>query len=607
MRIKYFIIPVFVLFFSVGLIPNFAQALIDKDKYEILIQPQPKEINFLNKAYRVNSQKEISISANIIEEKKAANYFVHLFEGKFGKEIKINFESPNENQIKILFDLCEIKNVDNTQFYEISINEEQNSINIKSPSQLGLLFGAVTLSEFFEKSNEKILINLFEIKDYPDFSRRIISANPKPEDIFVLMDFALKNKIETIAIASRQYSWFQVDNDYLLLFKKIKEWKDKFGGPNIMQMHNIYEEKQIEISSEKDLNGLKEVIKTGIENGADKLMILADDTPPFKYGEGYVLTSENDKQKFKHMADAHCYLMDEIKNWMLENSLYSELYYVPPFYTYEDMHYGDMELFKDTHWEDDAFKPLYRDLNYIGANMPEDVFIIWTGPYVRSRKISTDDIKDWTKNLKGTIPFLWDNTIYSHNHFISSPMFTAWENDFPSDFNTVTAGNGIFVNGDANSEDSKASVVTVNDYMWNSKNYSPEKSISFAMNRIYGKENTKLLLEFKEAELSLRKTIGERKLWFESDTLWSVIRKIRFTTGKNPFDYHLNYTRLKALRLQLKNSVPDPVNKNLFIEKCKSIYKTRNELLESLKTKLPVTAERLKKSVIELPDFNKIQ
>lgn len=211
------------------------------------------------------------------------------------------------------------------------------------------------------------------------------------------------------------------------------------------------------------------------------------------------------------------------------------------------------------------------------------------------------------KNLNGRIPFLWDNTIYSHNPFISTPMFSAWENDFPLDFSTATAGNGIFVNGDANSEDSKASSVTINDYMWNSKNYSPQNSINNAMNRIYGKENTALLLDFKDAELSLRKTIGERKLWFESDTLWSVIRKIRFTTEKNPFDYHLNYTRLKGLRLQLKNSVPEPVDKNLFIDNCKSIYNKRNEIINELGKKLPVVADRLKKNIIELPDFNKIQ
>lgn len=606
MRKIYLLILLIVSFLAGKTFPAFAQSLVEKNSFDILFQPEPKEIIYLNKAFQISSLDELSIIAESIAETKAAEYLKHLLKEKFGAEIQIDSKSSGK-KVKIVFESEEIKNSINKQQYEINFDGNENSIIVKSGSQIGLLFASVTLSELFEKKDDLFFINLASVKDYPDFSRRIISANPSTENIFALLDFALKNKIETIAIASRQYPWYEVSENYKNLFAKIKVWKDKFGGPSIMQMHNIYEEKHIEISNENDINGLKEVIKTGIEYGADKLMILADDTPPFKFGDGYILTSENDKQKFKHMAEAHCYLMSDLKKWINENSFESELYYVPPFYTYEDMHYGDIELFKNTQWEKSVYEPLYRDLNYIGANMPEDIFIIWTGPYVRSRKISEDDLKDWAKNLNGRIPFLWDNTIYSHNPYISSPMFSAWDNDFPNNFNSLTAGSGIFVNGDVCSEDSKVSAVTVNDYMWNSKNYVPGNSSKTAMKRIYGEEYLSLIYEFKDAELNLRNTIGERKLWFESDTLWSVIRKIRFITEKNPFDYHLNYTRLKALRLQLKNSAPEPVDKKLFINKCEMLYSKRNEVLEKLKMKLPEVAESLKKITVELPDFEKIQ
>ena len=279
----------------------------------------------------------------------------------------------------------------------------------------------------------------------------------------------------------------------------------------------------------------------------------------------------------------------------------------PLFYTYEDMHYGDMELYKNTPWEDDAYKPLCRDLNYIGLNMPDDVFVIWTGPVVRSRTISENDINDWTYNLKGITPFLWDNTIYSHNPFISTPLFSAWDNDLPADFSVRTAGNGMFINGDANSEDSKATVITTNDYMWNSRKYSPEKSLNKAMMRLYGEENSELILKLREVELSLRKTKGERELWFESDTLWTIIRKIRFIHTKNPFYYHYNYTRMKALRLQLKGSVPEPIDKKDFINKCITIDKDRKEILDKLQNNLPEVTFELKKLLLELPDFNEIQ
>jgi len=572
------------------------------------VQPEPKQIINFNKSINLSVPAEILIPIRNDQEQKAFNYLVHLFDEKFNE--KVNFRSEeNEIQPHIKISLSKIIDTDeipNDQYYRIKADLEKHEITIEYVSQTGLLYGIVTFAHFFEESDNEIRINLFEVIDYPDFTRRIMFANPGKEGINSVLDFAIRNKIESIAIPHRQYSWHKIDDEYKELFERIGKWKNKYGAPSIMQMHNIYDEKHIEISNRDDIDRLIEVIEMGVINGADKLMILADDTPPFKFGEGYILTSENDKQKFKHMADAHCYLLSELKQWFKDSALESELYYCPPFYTYEDMHYGEMELYKDTPWEADAFDPLYRDLNFLGLNIPDDVFIVWTGPYVRSRIITVKDINDWTYHLKGIVPFLADNTLYSHNPFITTPMFTAWDNNLPDDFNLRTAGNGMIINGNVDSEDSKVSFITVNDYMWNSKAYLPEASLNRAMHTLYGKNITELLLDLKEVELNLCKTIGERELWFESDNLWSIIRRIRYIHSKNPFDYHFNYTRMKGLRLQLKNSVPEPIDKKIFIEKCLTLEKRREEILEKIEIELPEVAENLKKLLVELPDFDLI-
>jgi len=574
----------------------------------IIFQPEPKEIMHLGKQKKLDSTRSLLVFTNNNEEVKAANYLKYRLSKKFDDEINIKINGHDTTSLKIIFNqIIPSPKLPNNQYYEIEPNPTKNEVSINYISQVSILNAVATLAEFFNETEDGLFIHFYKVKDYPDYARRIISANPKPEEVFELLDFALQNKIETIAIASRQYPWFYKNEGYKELFREIKKWKDKFGGPNIMQMHNIYEEKEIEISKVKDIADLKEVIKFGIKNGAEKLMILADDTPPFQFGEGYILTTESDKKKFKHMADAHCFLMNELNSWLETEPLDSELYYVPPFYTYEDMHYGDMELYKNTPWDEDAYEPFYRFLNYTGLNMPTDVFIIWCGPYVRSRTITRNDINDWTYNLKGKIPFLWDNTIYSHNPYISTPLFSAWENDFPTNFHKITAGNGIFINGDVNLEDSKAPAITVNDYMWNSVVYSPQISISKAMNRLYGNENTELINELRKTELELRKIIGERELWFESDSLWKIIREIRYIHSKNPFYYHFNYTRMKALRLQLKNSVPNPVDKNIFIENCLLVDKKRKTVLDKLRKRNPLVTKRLEKLLIELPNLNSIQ
>ena len=575
MKIKFLII---ISFFTVNLL---GQQVIESPGNYLLLQPEPKSFTSLKKTILLSDPKSfLFINAEKEEERKAANYFNYLLKNQFGNIFNSEINSTLKWQI-----LIELKEKDdsfvNDQHYRIKCDPVKNQIIISSSGQLGLLYGVVTFLNFIQYENRIIKINLFDVDDWPSFSRRGVSAVFKIDQVEELLNYALINRIETVAIASRIYSWYKIDDEYKALIEKIKEWKDRYGGPRIMQSHNIFEKKKIEISNPADIENLLNVIELGIKHGIEKIQILSDDTPPFKFGEGYILTSENDKKKFQHFAEANTYLMTELNNWLNKNSYRSELYYCPGFYTYEDMHYGDMSLFKNTPWEKDAYGPLAQELNYIGMNMPPAVFIIWTGPFVRSRKITIDDLNDCTNNLKGRTPYLWDNTIYSHFAFTTTPFFTAYNNELPKDFYLRTTGNGMYINGDANSEDSKAAMITAMDYLWNPDKYDPSKSIQVAMNRLYSNKAAPLLLELKNVELEFRKKIGERKLWFEADTLWTIIRKIRYIHDKNPFPYHLNYTRLKALRLQLKNSVPEPLPKEEFIKECLTLDQKRKDILEN--------------------------
>ena len=569
-----------------------AQRIIDSKTADLTIQPQPKRIVALNKSILLdNNQKTITIYYTTNEDEKAARYFKRLLEKKFPNVLGIYITHALETVVKGLKINLSISKLDtsfvNNQYYSIDYSEIDQSISISSPSLLGLLYGVVTCSEFFQLTENGLIIKLFNVQDWPSYSRRIFSATPQPEDIENLFDFALQNKIETVALPSRSYPWFEVSQEYEDVLLRIKNWKDAYGGPLVMQRHNIYVGKNIEISNKRDIEDLKEVIETAILQGTESLMICADDTPPFEFAQGYVLTSAKDKEKFAHMAKAHCFLMDEIKNWLQKKKYDCELYYVPAFYTYEDAKYGDMFLYNNTPWQKDAFEPLHRDLNYLGQNMPENVFIIWTGPNVRSRIISKEDLDGWSNNLMGRIPFLWDNTLYSHHAFTSTAIFTAYNNDLPADLSNITAGNGMLINGDINSESMKVAAITANEYLWDPDHYEAEYSLSEAMDKYYGKKLAVLLMKFREVELKLRKQLGERALWFQSDTLWQAIIKTREITSKNPFYYHLNYSRLKALRMQLKNSVPAPVSKQVFHEECLRLTKNREKILDEIKQLSP--------------------
>lgn len=570
------------------------------------LQPQPKEIVNLNQSIFLDSEFSVQVNFTNEIEHKAVNYFERLILQKFNNHFSIA-EGESGSDWKIVFNLIPNSNeFINDQYYSINPSLDKKLIEISSPSQLGLLYGVVTFVDLLIMKDDRLNFDLVEIKDYPDFSRRLLVANPSPNEVSSLFDLALQNKFETVVIASRQHPWYEISDEYLSILKEIKIWKDKYGGPEVMQSHNIYEEKKIIISDESHINALKEVIETSYQHGVEKLMILSDDTPPYKFGEGYILIDENDKNTFPHFEAANTYLMNELDNWFNEKKYDIESYYVPAYYTYEDMHQGDIQLFIGTQWESGALEPLYRDLEYIGTNMNENIYLIWCGPYVRSRKITKEHIDDWTKNLSGRIPFLWDNTIYSHHPFTSTPLYTAYDNDFPEDLYLLTGGNGIFINGDFNLEDHKVAAITANDYMWNPEKYNPKLSLKLAIKKLYGEELYKPLLEFKEVELGLRKVIGQRKLWFETEKLWQQIRNVRFVTEKNPFDYHLNYTRLKGLRLQLKSSVPEPKSKEYFISECKVLEMQKKEVLNKIKSHDESVFMRIKNLAVELPDFEMI-
>jgi hypothetical protein len=294
------------------------------------------------------------------------------------------------------------------------------------------------------------------------------------------------------------------------------------------------------------------------------------------------LTSEKDKAQFANMAEAHCFLMQDLRDWIDRLGFKCELYYCPPFYTYEDTNLGEMDLYKNTPWEKDAFGPFKRDLQSIGENMPKDLFVIWTGPKVRTRKISDKDIQDWKANLGGRTPFLWDNTMYSQHPFTSTALFTPYQNEFPAHFNKKTAGNGMYVNGDATLEVDRAAYMTANDFLWNPKAYIPEQSLSNTISSLYGTGAITDILSFKNAELSIRRLIGERQMKSEIDSLWSAVAIIRATTGKNPFYYMHIYIRLKALCNQLRWSISHKDPDKFIQEQITELDRERQQSLKSL-------------------------
>lgn len=579
------------------------------------IYPTPVNVTYHNEYYDLYTNKLQPKAFFIVEDKKyekAAGVFNHQLAKFDYPELPIFNQMPeNVSDYSIAIKLNGISD-DVKRFgeqaYQIKFTDKGLiEIELIGGSERGLIYASVSLSQLVCEMNNSIKIRKAEVFDYPAFSNRIFNSDPLPHNLTEDIDWMLRYKIESIAFHNKDFSWYEPDEVLQENLKIYNRWKKNFGGVNALLILNLYAGKyEIEVTNNEHLERLKSFLQFCYEHGVTSFMLNADDSPPFKFGEGYYLSSEIDKEKFSTLAEAHCWLMNNISDWAKQNKYKMNLLYCPSFYTYEEMHYGDMQLFKGTPWEDAAFGPLKRDLKIIGEKMNPDIEIMWTGPYVCTRILTDEDLEEWTNNLQGRKPFLFDNSIFSDLEFTARTMFTPYGNEFPKNFSQKTGGNGIFINGNAVGESSRAASMTANAYLWEEDKYNKDESIIKAMQKLYHSSNINLLLKYKEVELELTKSIRQRELWFASDELWQSIRNTRFITEKNPFYYHQNYGRLKALRLQIKHSVPEPEDFDEFKNKCIELDKQRRDLLDEIEAKGFIKLSySLQSEMIPLPNFNK--
>jgi hypothetical protein len=393
------------------------------------ITPQPVHVEYRDIYHLLYTEKglpSLYLVASADTEKRAAAVFNHQLDRMGGTPVPVVSdlkELPLACSLVIRFSLKKNSlEKDGGQSYQIkpAIFDGKRLIEAEGNGVQGCIYSAATLGQLVTRHDGKIVIREAKVKDYPAYTRRIFSCRSDIGQIPDILDWMVRYKMDCMKLNTHLTPWWEVSSEFKKAMSLIGKWKKGYGGVHIMMALHLYKGRHIVISNPANREALKKVIKAGLDNGVDRVMIQADDIPPFKNGEGYVLLSEEDKAQFSNMAEAHCFLMQELRNWLDQQGARCELYYCPYFYTYEDNNLGDIDLYKDTPWEEGAFGPFKRDLRIIGEHMPKDVFVIWTGPHVRTRKITDEDFLDWKKNLGGRAPFLWDNTMYSHHPYIIS-------------------------------------------------------------------------------------------------------------------------------------------------------------------------------------------
>ncbi|HRW62762.1 MAG TPA: hypothetical protein P5132_04705 [Bacteroidales bacterium] len=159
---------------------------------------------------------------------------------------------------------------------------------------------------------------------------------------------------------------------------------------------------------------------------------------------------------------------------------------------------------------------------YLTSNIPEEINYYWTGDNYCALTIDYARIFRF-KEISGKTPVFFDHSLLAKEYRFKSEittnyyagkirtlsLFEPYNLDLYKGFIKDCENNKILVYTGELSEFRLIQLLTATDFLWNTKDYVPEKSLWVILNRLYGRDNALQLLIFNDAYYGL-KEIGKK-------------------------------------------------------------------------------------------------
>lgn len=203
---------------------------------------------------------------------------------------------------------------------------------------------------------------------------------------------------------------------------------------------------------EKLIDKVKQIYSVGIRGFG----LLLDDIDP-------ELFYEEDKARYSSLVSAHTDLINRFYNAVKEIDGSNHLTVCPTVY------HG---------------KGTEEYISRLGKGIPGDISIFWTGRDICSRDITTDEAIRFL-NGTGHKPLYWDNYPVNDCAMKNEMHMSAVINRDPD---LCRFSEGIISNCMEYCECSKIPVMTAADYLWNSYEYSPDRSLCTALKATFGND-----------------------------------------------------------------------------------------------------------------------
>lgn len=210
---------------------------------------------------------------------------------------------------------------------------------------------------------------------------------------------------------------------------------------------------KINICDEADIKKLIEAFKISLDAGGGMCLLLDDVSIPL---------ADADKKAFGDAGKAHRYLVDRLYNGLRADYPEFTFFFCPPYYASDlsGYYYGE------------SGGRYYETM----CNVPQDIEFFWSGPTVTSQGCSLEDAERWIKAI-GRKPVYWDN--WHQYGYPYAPKDFA--NRFPG-FRRLDA----YMMAYNYNNNSLIGILTLGDYLWNPNQYTPERSLENALEKLAG-------------------------------------------------------------------------------------------------------------------------
>jgi beta-N-acetylglucosaminidase/Glycosyl hydrolase family 20, domain 2 len=408
----------------------------------------------------------------------------------------------------------------------------------------GTFYAAMTLYQSIGTPNGKLILRCADLNDWPAWQYRYNASYPVPHKQGLL--FMAMHKISGLTVQTR-WDWRQITpkgrtygkyKNMGAALTALKIFNDRYDLLDYQFILNIYarSEPVLNITNEQDIAELVKVCAYIATTGIRHIMIAADDWTPSRNGR-YVCSYPAESKRFNDSAGrSHGYLMKRLYDALKPRFPELDLAFVPAPYSLL------------THNKITGKVANHRYLRDMAREMPDDVYVVWTGPEIRSWNITRKNFLDWQSCLDNRHrSYVWDNTG-------NPPPIRRWATKFYEGFNADSQGI-IFINTDLFGKAYRVAFsINANDFLWNPKGYQEKISYRDAVEKLYGPGTADTADAFIEKFTELHETNPPRKkaleLIDELDALIPTMKKDGWQTT------HRIQKELKSRRARAEVIVP---------------------------------------------------